>query len=66
MESGGAKLTVAASLFYKANYPDIGRRKTKLLGLNASWDNVTEYLKERVVEDLQARTYLFTRLSQAP
>jgi hypothetical protein len=38
MESGGAKLTVAASLFYKANYHDIGRWKTKLLGLNASWD----------------------------
>jgi hypothetical protein len=31
MESGGAKLTVAASLFYKANYHDIGRWKTKLL-----------------------------------
>jgi hypothetical protein len=31
MEAGGAKLTVAASLFYKAKYHDIVRWKTKLL-----------------------------------
>jgi len=46
MESGGTKLSMAASLFYKANYHDIGRWKTKLLGLYASCD-IRDWISKR-------------------